>query len=173
MKTLVEDLLMLARLDETRAIESAPVDLSVLAADACSDAVAAAPDRQVTLDAPAPVVVHGDRDQLRQAITNLVANARTHTPEGTPIEVGARLEGGRGVVTVRDHGPGIAGEDHERVFDRFWRADESRVGTGAGLGLSIVAAIAAAHGGEASVENLPPEVDGTSGGARFTLRLPV
>ncbi len=173
MKGLVEDLLMLARLDETRAIESAPVDLAVLAADACSDAVAAAPDRQVTLDAPAPVVVHGDRDQLRQAITNLVANARTHTPEGTPIEVGARVEGGRGVVTVRDHGPGIAGEDHERVFDRFWRADESRVGTGAGLGLSIVAAIAAAHGGEASVENLPPEDDGTSGGARFTLRLPV
>jgi two-component system OmpR family sensor kinase len=170
MKTLVEDLLMLARLDETRAIESAPVDLSVLAADACSDAVAAAPDRQVTLDAPEPVVIHGDRDQLRQAIANLVANARTHTPDRTPIEVGTRVEGGQAVVTVRDHGAGVAGEAQERVFDRFWRADESRVGTGAGLGLSIVAAICAAHGGEASVENLPAD---EGGGARFTLRLPI
>ena len=169
MKTLVEDLLMLARLDETREIESAPVDLSILAADACTDAVAAAPDRKVTLDAPDPVVVKGDRDQLRQAIANLVTNAVKHTTESSPIEVGAHLVGDRAVVTVRDHGPGIAGEDAERVFDRFWRADESRVGDGAGLGLSIVAAIAAAHGGEASVENVPA-ADG--GGARFTLRLP-
>ena len=169
MKTLVEDLLMLARLDETREMDSAPVDLSVLAADACTDAVAAAPDRKVTLDAPDPVVVKGDGDQLRQAIANLVTNALKHTPEGTAIEVGTRAEDGRGVVSVRDHGPGIAGEDRERVFDRFWRADESRTGTGAGLGLSIVAAITAAHGGEASVENVP-EADG--GGARFTLRLP-
>ncbi len=169
MKTLVEDLLMLARLDETREIESAPVDLSVLAADACTDAVAAAPDRAVTLDAPDPVVIKGDRDQLRQAIANLVTNAIKHTPEGSPIEVGAHVVGDRAVVTVRDHGPGIAGEDAERVFDRFWRADESRVGNGAGLGLSIVAAIATAHGGEASVENVTA-ADG--GGARFTLRLP-
>jgi len=170
MKTLVEDLLMLARLDETREIESVPVDLSVLAADACTDAVAAAPDRKVTLDAPDPVVVKGDVDQLRQAIANLVTNALKHTPDGAAIEVSTRVEDGRGVVSVRDHGPGIAGEDRERVFDRFWRADESRTGTGAGLGLSIVAAITAAHGGEASVENVP-EADG--GGARFTLRLPV
>lgn len=170
MKTLVEDLLMLARLDETREIQSVPVDLSVLAADACTDAVASAPDRRVTLDAPDPVVVNGDRDQLRQAIANLVTNALKHTPEGSAIEVSARVEDGRGVVSVRDHGPGIAGEDRARVFDRFWRADESRTGTGAGLGLSIVAAITAAHGGEASVENVPAE-DG--GGARFTLRLPL
>ena len=170
MKALVEDLLTLARLDETRATESAPVDLAVLVADACSDAVAAAPDRPVTLDAPEPIVVLGDRDQLRQAIANLVTNAVTHTPAGTPVEVGAHLEGGRAVITVRDHGPGIDGEATERVFDRFWRADTARVGTGAGLGLSIVAAIATAHGGEASVENLPA-ADG--GGARFTLRLPL
>ena len=169
MKTLVEDLLMLARLDETREIESAPVDLAVLAADACTDAVAAAPDRAVTLDAPDPVVIKGDRDQLRQAIANLVTNAIKHTPDGSPIDVGAHVAGDRAVVTVRDHGPGIVGEDAERVFDRFWRADESRVGNGAGLGLSIVAAIATAHGGEASVENVPA-ADG--GGARFTLRLP-
>lgn len=170
MKTLVEDLLMLARLDETREVQSVPVDLSVLAADACTDAVASAPDRKVTLDAPDPVVVKGDGDQLRQAIANLVTNACKHTPEGTAIEVVTRVEGGHGVVSVRDHGPGISGEDRQRVFDRFWRADESRTGTGAGLGLSIVAAITAAHGGEASVENVP-EADG--GGARFTLRLPL
>ncbi|MCB1017802.1 MAG: HAMP domain-containing histidine kinase [Acidimicrobiales bacterium] len=170
MKTLVEDLLMLARLDETREIESAPVDLSVLAADACTDAVAAAPDRTVTLDAPDPVVVSGDRDQLRQAIANLVTNAVKHTPEGTALEVATRVEDGHGVVSVRDHGPGIAGEDQQRVFDRFWRADESRTGSGAGLGLSIVAAITGAHGGEASVENLPAD---EGGGARFTLRLPL
>ena len=170
MKTLVEDLLMLARLDETRELQMVPVDLSVLAADACTDAVASAPDRKVSLDAPDPVVVKGDGDQLRQAIANLVTNALKHTPDGSPLDVATRVEDGRGVVTVRDHGPGIAGEDAERVFDRFWRADESRTGTGAGLGLSIVAAITAAHGGEASVENVP-EADG--GGARFTLRLPL
>ncbi len=170
MKTLVEDLLMLARLDETREVQSVPVDLSVLAADACTDAVAAAPDRKITLDAPDPVVVEGDADQLRQAIANLVTNALKHTPDGTAIEVATRVEDGRGVVSVRDHGPGISGEDRQRVFDRFWRADESRTGTGAGLGLSIVAAITAAHGGEASVDNVPAD---QGGGARFTLRLPL
>ena len=92
MKILVEDLLLLARLDETRPVERAPVDLAVLAADACSDAVAADPSRPVTLDAPEPVVVLGDRDHLRQAIANLVTNAVRHTPAGTPIEVAAAPE---------------------------------------------------------------------------------
>src|SRR5581483_889853 len=106
MKTLVEDLLLLARPDQTRPIERTPVDLAVLAADACSDAVAADPGRPVALDAPEPAVVLGDQHHLRQAIANLVTNALRHTPAGTPIEVSARVAGDDAVVTVRDHGPG-------------------------------------------------------------------
>lgn len=166
MKTLVEDLLLLARLDQTRPIERVPVDLAVLAADACSDAVAAAPDRPVSLDAPEPVIVAGDRDHLRQAIANLVTNALRHTPAGTPIEVGARLENGHAMVTVRDRGPGLDGEALDHVFDRFWRGDQARVGPGTGLGLSIVAGIAAEHGGTATAANV------AAGGAVFSLRLP-
>ena len=167
MKTLVEDLLLLARLDQTRPIERAPVDLAVLAADACSDAVAAAPDRPVALDAPEPVVVLGDRNHLRQAIANLVTNAVRHTPAGTPIEVGARITGGTAVVSVRDHGRGLEGEALAHVFDRFWQADRARVGTGAGLGLAIVAGIAAEHGGGATAANA------ADGGALFTVTLPL
>ncbi len=167
MKTLVEDLLLLARLDETRPPEREPVDLAVLAADACSDAVAVAPDRRVTLDAPEPVVVLGDRDHLRQAIGNLVTNALRHTPAGTPIEVGAHVDDGAATVSVRDHGPGLDADALEHVFDRFWQADRARAGTGTGLGLSIVAGIAEEHDGTATVAN---EDDG---GARFTLRLPL
>ncbi|MDQ1502297.1 MAG: two-component system, OmpR family, sensor kinase [Actinomycetota bacterium] len=167
MKTLVEDLLLLARLDQTRPIERAPVDLAVLAADACSDAVAGAPDRPVALDAPEPVVILGDRDHLRQAMANLVSNALRHTPAGTPIEVSARVAGGAATVVVRDHGGGLDDEALGHVFDRFWQADSARVGTGAGLGLAIVAGIAAEHGGAAAVANAP------GGGALFTLRLPL
>jgi two-component system OmpR family sensor kinase len=166
MKVLVQDLLLLARLDETRPVERAPVDLAVLAADACSDAVAADPGRPVTLDAPGPVIVHGDEDHLRQAIANLVSNALTHTVAGTPIEVSAARMNGHAAVVVRDHGAGLDEEALHHAFDRFWRADRARVGSGSGLGLSIVAAIAQEHGGEISVAN----ADG--GGARFELTLP-
>jgi two-component system OmpR family sensor kinase len=167
MKVLVEDLLLLARLDETRPVEREPVDLAVLAADACSDAVAVAPDRPVTLDAPQPVVVLGDRDHLRQAIANLVSNALAHTPEGTAIDVAAGLDGGAAVVSVRDHGSGLDDEAQAHVFDRFWQADAARVGSGAGLGLAIVSGIAAEHAGTVSADNHP------AGGAVFTLRLPL
>ncbi|HEV8625803.1 MAG TPA: HAMP domain-containing sensor histidine kinase [Acidimicrobiia bacterium] len=167
MKTLVEDLLLLARLDQTRPIERTPVDLGVLAADACSDAVAAAPDRPVALDAPDPVVILGDQHHLRQAIANLVTNALRHTPAGTPIEVSARIANGAATVAVRDHGGGLDDDALAHVFDRFWQADRARVGKGAGLGLAIVAGIAAEHGGEARAANAP------GGGALFTLRLPV
>jgi two-component system OmpR family sensor kinase len=169
MKVLVEDLLLLARLDETRPVERQPVDLAVLAADACSDAVAAAPGRAVTLDAPEPVVVLGDEAHLRQAIANLVSNAVRHTPPGTPIDVAARVRDGMGTVVVRDHGPGLDGEALSHVFDRFWQADKARSGSGAGLGLTIVAGIAAEHGGTAAAGNA--EDDG--GGALFELRLPL
>jgi two-component system, OmpR family, sensor kinase len=167
MKTLVNDLLVLARLDETRPVERAPVDLAVLAADACSDAVAAEPTRPVSLDAPAPVVVEGDRDHLRQAIANLVTNALKHTPQGTPIEVSAERRNGHALVSVRDHGAGLDTEALHHAFDRFWQADHARTGTGAGLGLAIVAAIAHEHGGSVQVVN-PPD-----GGARFTIELPL
>jgi two-component system, OmpR family, sensor kinase len=166
MKTLVEDLLLLARLDQTRPIERTPVDLAVLAADACSDAVAAAPDRPVALDAPEPVMILGDQHHLRQAIANLVTNALRHTPAGTPIEVNARMIDGTATVAVRDHGRGLDDEALAHVFDRFWQADRARVGKGAGLGLAIVAGIAGAHGGAATADNAP------GGGALFTLRLP-
>ena len=167
MKVLVEDLLLLARLDETRPPASEPVDLSVLAADACSDAVATAPDRQVTLDAPTPVVVLGDGDHLRQAITNLVANAVKHTPSDSPIEVITRIEGDRARVTVRDHGAGLDEATLAHAFDRFWQADAARVGTGSGLGLAIVAGIAEEHGGTVTAANH------LEGGAAFTVAVPV
>jgi two-component system OmpR family sensor kinase len=167
MKVLVEDLLLLARLDETRSTERAPVDLAVLAADACSDAVAIAPDRAVTLEAPEPVVLAGDQAHLRQAVANLVTNALRHTPAGTPLEVNARLDNGCALVSVRDHGPGLNGEALDHVFDRFWQADAARAGTSAGLGLAIVSGIAAEHGGTATAANAP------GGGAVFTIRLPI
>ena len=166
MKVLVEDLLLLARLDETRPVERAPVDLAVLAADACSDAVAADPGRPVTLDASGPIIVFGDEDHLRQAIANLVSNALTHTLAGTPIEVSAARTNGHATVVVRDHGEGLEADALHHVFDRFWRADRARVGSGSGLGLSIVAAIAQEHGGDVSV------VNAEGGGARFELTLP-
>jgi two-component system OmpR family sensor kinase len=167
MGRLVEDLLLLARLDQAPEPERRPVDLAVLAADACSDAVAAEPDRPVTLSAPTPVMVEGDEGHLRQAIANLVTNALRHTAGGTAIEVAAGVDGGRAVVSVRDHGEGLGEEALAHGFDRFWQADRARAGQGAGLGLAIVAAIAAEHGGTASAGN----ADG--GGALFTLALPL
>ena len=166
MKVLVEELLLLARMDEPRTPERIAVDLAVLAADACSDASATAPDRSVTLVAPEPVVIDADRDHLRQAIANLVTNALRHTPEGSPIEVGATLDGATATVWVRDHGAGLDDAALAHAFDRFWRADSARVGTGTGLGLAIVAAIAAEHDGTVEAGNAP------DGGAVFTIRLP-
>jgi two-component system OmpR family sensor kinase len=166
MKVLVEDMLLLARLEDTRQPDYAPVDLAVLAADACSDAVAVDAARPLTLDAPRPVVVLGVADHLRQAIANLVTNALRHTPAGTPIEVTAAVDGETAVLTVRDHGGGLDAEALAHAFDRFWRADPSRAGTGAGLGLAIVAGIASEHGGAVAGENAE------GGGARFSLRLP-
>jgi signal transduction histidine kinase len=129
--------------------------------------VAADPARPVTLTAPAPVVVLGDRDHLRQAIANLVTNALRHTPGGTAVDVSAVVEGGEAVVRVRDHGAGLDEEALAPAFERFWRADPSRSGEGSGLGLSIVAGIAAEHHGTASVANAE------GGGAAATLRLPL
>ncbi len=175
---LVEDLLLLARLDEQRPTRSAPVDLAVLAGDAVHDLRALAPDRTVRLvglvgEAPGSAPTLGDEDRLRQVVSNLTGNAVRHTPAGTAIEiaVGTSTDGGRteAVLEVRDHGRGLSPEHAERVFERFYRADASRrrgTGGGSGLGLSIVAAVAGAHRGTASVRATP------GGGATFTVRLP-
>ncbi len=167
MRVLVDDLLLLARLDETRPRDTVPVDLTVLAADACTDAAATAPDRRITLHAPEPVVVAGDGDHLRQAIANLVTNALKHTPAGSPVDVSVDWKDRTARLEVRDHGSGLDEASLAHVFDRFWRADQARVGAGSGLGLSIVSAIAAEHHGEARATNHP------DGGAVFTLELPV
>lgn len=167
MKVLVEDLLLLARLDQTRPPERTRVDLGVLCADACTDVAAVAPDRRITLEAPEPVAVMGDEAHLRQALANLVANAVKHTEPGTAIDVRARLVDDEAEITVRDHGAGLSDDGLAHAFDRFWQADAARVGHGAGLGLAIVAAIATEHGGTARVENHP------EGGAAFTIRLPL
>jgi two-component system, OmpR family, sensor kinase len=167
MRTLVEDLLALARLDEGASAVREPVDLTVLAADTCHDALAIDPGRRLDLDAPARVVVSGDPRQLRQAVGNLVVNAVRHTPAEAPVEVSVATVDGRGVVRVRDHGDGLPAEDLPHVFDRFWQGDPSRTGAGSGLGLSIVRAVAHAHGGEVEVANAP------DGGAVFTLAVPL
>jgi two-component system OmpR family sensor kinase len=164
MGVLVEDLLTLARLDEVRAAPHGPVDLAALARDAVDDARATAPDREITLHTE-PARVTGEADQLRQVLANLLRNALVHTPAGTPIEVSVD---GSVRLAVRDHGPGVPGDDPDALFERFWRAEggRERGKDGAGLGLAIVAGIVDAHGGTVSAANAP------GGGAAFTVRLP-
>ncbi len=159
---LVEDLLMLARLDEQRPIELAPMDLRTLAADALHDTTALDPTRPVSLTgpggttAPGAALVLGDEARLRQVVTNLVGNAVRHTPPGTPVRIGVGMVDGRGVIEVADQGPGLTPEQSARVFERFYRVDASRSrqeGGGAGLGLAIVSALVAAHRGDVQVES--------------------
>ena len=171
MAGLVEDLLLLARLDQKRAPERAAVRLDLLADDAVRDARAVEPDRPIDASL-APVTVEGDERQLRQVLGNLLANARVHTPPGTPVHVRVALvEGGRrAVLEVEDEGPGLAPDVAAKVFDRFFRADASRQrgasGTGSGLGLAIVQGVAEGHGGRASVDSSPGR------GSRFVVELP-
>jgi two-component system, OmpR family, sensor kinase len=172
MSLLVEDLLTLARLDDAPASEMAPVDLTVLAADAVADARVRAPDRRISLlglDGPVePTAVRGSEPRLRQVVTNLVANALRHTPAGSPVEVAVGSDAGGATLEVRDHGPGVPEEISVRVFERFYRADPSRGrgSGGSGLGLAIVAAIVSAHHGRVGIAETP------GGGATFVVRLP-
>jgi two-component system OmpR family sensor kinase len=168
---LVEDLLLLARLDQGRPLDDGTVDLVALAADAVADVGVVAPHRPITLTALAPVLVRGDEGRLRQVIANLVTNAREHTPADTAIDVAVTGGESDAVLTVRDRGPGLGVDALEHAFERFWRADPARghrpgAPGGSGLGLAIVAAIAAAHGGAVDAANAP------DGGAVFTLTLP-
>jgi two-component system OmpR family sensor kinase len=168
MGIMVQDLLLLARLDQDRPLERELVDLAAIAADAVEDARAMDGGRHITLEASHPVIVLGDEARLRQVAANLMANAIVHTPPGTPVTVRADIEGGDGVLEVADAGPGISPEMAGRAFEPFHRADASRDRStgGAGLGLAIVAAIAKAHGGEARVDATP------GGGATFRVLIP-
>ncbi|MCK9794685.1 HAMP domain-containing histidine kinase [Isoptericola sp. 4D.3] len=165
MSALVNDLLVLARLDEGRPLRREPVNLAAMARDAAQDLHALDPTREVgvtglTAGAPAPseLPVTGDADRLRQVLTNLVGNVARHTPVGSPAELAVgRAPDGGAVVEVRDHGAGITPEQAERVFERFYRADSSRnrESGGSGLGMAIVAAIVGAHHGHVSVSETP------------------
>jgi two-component system OmpR family sensor kinase len=152
MSGLVDDLLLLARLDQGRPLDRAPVDLRRVCRDALDDAQLTAPDRSVELVAPDAVIVSGDRDRLAQVAHNLVRNAIVHTPAGTPVRLEVTAENGMGVLRVVDEGPGLTAERRVRVFDRFFRADRSRTGSGTGLGLAIVRAITEALDGRAWVQ---------------------
>ena len=171
MGLLVEDLLLLARLDQHRPIAWEPVDLLEVAVDALDAARAVAPDRPIELvvGTDGPPVVMGDQARLRQVLDNLVRNALIHTPPDTPIEIRIRAEGPNAVMEVADQGPGLDGDQVERVFERFYRADpaRSRKHGSSGLGLAIVAALAAAHRGRAGVISSP------GAGATFWVRLPL
>lgn len=157
MGTLIDDMLLLARLDQGRPLERSPVDVAALVDDAARDARAVDPDRPITATTDGPLVVLGDADRLRQVVANLVANALVHTPEGTAVELRATADGATAVVEVSDRGEGMSAEDARRAFERFYRADPSRSRHrgGSGLGLAIVHATASALGGAATLESEP------------------
>lgn len=168
MGRLVDDLLLLARMDQQRGLEMAPVDIGEVVTEAVTDFEVVDPTRPVTIQQTGDPTVIGDRNRLRQVIDNLLTNARTHTPAETPVHVVVAPEPGFVDISVEDEGPGIASEDQERVFERFWRADPGRVRSrgGTGLGLAIVASLVQAHGGSVAVDSE------LGRGTKFTVRLP-
>jgi two-component system OmpR family sensor kinase len=171
MGSLVEDLLLLARLDQSREMKSEPVNLSKLVSDAVESARAAGPNHVVRFNMPSQeIYALGDNDRIHQVVANLLANARTHTPANTTIDV-SLIQSEDGVrIRIADDGPGLSKADQERIFERFYRADASRVrtdGEGTGLGLSIVDAVMRAHAGQVSVESELGK------GAAFTLFFPI
>ncbi|TDC09490.1 HAMP domain-containing histidine kinase [Nonomuraea longispora] len=175
MSLLVDDLLLLARVDQQRPLKMRPVDMLALAADAVHDARILAPDRTVKLDVVggAALIVSGDEVRLRQIISNLVTNAIIHTEPGTPITVRAGAGAGTLFLEVVDSGPGLTPDQLDRVFERFYRADSARSrrrsgeDRGSGLGLAIVQALVAAHGGTVTVESSPED------GSTFRVELPL
>jgi two-component system, OmpR family, sensor kinase len=166
MGSLVEDLLMLARMDQSRKLVMEDVDLSTLVKEAVSSAQAAGPEHPITSDVAHDVYTQGDADKIYQVVTNLLANARAHTPTGTAIHVATYSDDKGTYVTVADNGPGLTAENQQHIFERFYRVDTSRQRSssdGSGLGLSIVDEVMKAHGGEVSVASEP------GNGATFTL----
>jgi two-component system, OmpR family, sensor kinase len=169
MAALVEDLLLLARLDQGRPLRRERVDLSELAMDAVADERAIEPRRPVVANVAEGINVTGDEDRLRQVIANLFANVRLHTPTEAPMEVSLAARDGACTLTVVDHGPGVDPVHADRIFDRFYRADagRSRDRGGTGLGLAIASSVVKAHGGEIAFAPTP------GGGATFTVTLPL
>ncbi len=166
MGDLVEDLLLLARLDQGRPLEHAPVDLTAVVLDAATAARAVEPERPLRIDVgEGPVVVTGDAHRLRQVVDNLLTNVREHTPETTAVSVRLSATSGAATLVVADDGPGMSPEVAARVFDRFWQGEPTSRGTG--LGLSIVSEIVVAHGGTIDLATAPGE------GATFTVTVPV
>ena len=168
MSALVDDLLLLARLDAGRPLDRNPVDLSLLAVDVVSDAHAAAPTHQWRLDLPdEPVEVKGDSDRLHQVVANLLANARSHTPSGTTVTTSVKRVGDWVRIAVHDNGPGVPTTLQPNVFQRFTRGDDSRSrqAGSTGLGLSIVDAVTQAHGGRVELKSRP-------GDTTFSVLLP-
>lgn len=168
MNNLVEDLLLLARLDLDQSLERRPVDLIEIASNAVDDSRAIDPERPVELVAHDRLVVNGDPERLTQVIANLLQNARIHTPPGSPVVLTVSRSGEWAEITVSDSGPGFPDGASEAVFDRFYRADDSRSrkSGGFGLGLAIVAAITRSHGGDVEARNRP------TGGAAIRVRIP-
>jgi two-component system OmpR family sensor kinase len=163
---LVEDLLLLARMDQSRELVIADVDLSNLVKEAVSSALAAGPEHPISLDVAHDVRTQGDADKIYQVVTNLLANARAHTPVGTAIHVATYSTEDGSYITVADEGPGLSPEDQTHIFERFYRVDSSRQRSssdGSGLGLSIVDEVMKAHNGTVSVASEP------GNGATFTL----
>lgn len=170
MGSLVEDLLLLARMDEARPNALEPVDLTHLIEESVASARAAGPDHPITLEVSEDLYVLGDTKRIHQALGNLLANARTHTVSGTKISVIANSNEFETTVSVADAGPGLSVQDQTRIFERFFRVDPSRArhaGEGSGLGLSIVDAVMRAHGGRVSVASELGK------GATFTLHFPI
>jgi two-component system OmpR family sensor kinase len=166
MGTLVEDLLVLARMGESPVPETRPVDLSAIVSDAVGDARALDPSRQITLALSDHVIIEADEKRIEQLIHNLLQNALVHTPPGTSVDVAVERSGGRTILRVRDQGPGLDADQASRVFDRFYRGTSSGPQSGSGLGLFIVATVAKSLGGDVSVETAPGK------GASFTVVLP-
>jgi two-component system OmpR family sensor kinase len=170
MGALVEDLLTLARLDQSRELVNAPIDFTKLVTEAVESARAAGPDHPITLDLPEEVFILGDAGKIHQVVANLLANARIHTPVGTPIIVSIESNDEGTTISIADSGPGLSKEDQARIFERFYRADPSRNRAseeGSGLGLSIVDAVMQAHGGKVGVTSKLGE------GATFTVFFPI
>jgi two-component system OmpR family sensor kinase len=168
MGSIVNDLLLLSKLDRGVQMESAPVDLAPILDDAAADARAVQPARTVTVSSERPLQCTGDNQRLHQVVAALVHNALVHTPADTPVEISGQRNNGAVVIEVVDHGPGMDSETAAHAFERFYRGDPSRTrGTGgSGLGLSIAQRIVEAHGGRIALQTSPGQ------GCRFRIALP-